>query len=138
MTSIFGRAAELVAARHYLGFDRKDGPAVFKVRESTYQRWENGRDPIPAAILDERIPALYDGYAKAVNDVLAAVPANATVHRVKVWRGAKPDEGRPFPGWWMRVVAEAARRDPRIVPTFPEDFPPDSSETASDAHTMTS
>lgn len=128
MPSVHGRAAELVAARHYLGFDRDDGATVYGVRPGTYQRWENGRDPIPEGILDDRIPALLTGYDKAVTDLLAAVPADAKTHRVKVWRGPNHGAGRPFPGWWMRVVVEASRRDPRIVPTFPEDFPEDDTE----------
>lgn len=118
MAGSYGRAAEMVCARTYLGIPRNQMHMVLSVRESTYQRWENGRDPIPDGIWD-RITELVTAYNTQIDDLVASVPADAETFPVRVWRGVKAD--RPFPQAWQAQVFMASLRDPRIVPKFPDD-----------------
>ncbi|MGQ4598371.1 hypothetical protein [Nocardia sp. R6R-6] len=114
----YGRGAEMLIARHYLGLERGEMATVLRIRESSYQRWENGRDAIPTGIWDE-IQKLYDRFDAQVSALIAEVsPAGGDPHPVRVWRGSSPKQ--QFPGLWARIVGEARRRQPRIVPVYPD------------------
>jgi hypothetical protein len=116
----FGRSAELQVARRYFGVERPElGDLLGGVRPNTVQAWESGRDPIPSTIWAE-IDRLYTRFESEVEQLVTSVADQAGDRiRVRVWR-AKSDH-MPTPGWWQRVVSEAMRRDPRIVPVYPED-----------------
>lgn len=114
----YGRGAEMRVARAHLGLDRDDMARLLKVRPQSYQRWENGQDAIPTGVWGE-VERLYESFDEAVNDLTTAVPAEAETHPVRVWRGRSAQQ--PYPGMWLRIVGEAARRDPRIKPRYPDD-----------------
>ena len=119
VASEYGRGAEMLIARRYLGLERGEMATVLRVRETSYQRWENGQDPIPDGVWSD-IEQLYTRFEDQVQALLAATPTTGEdPHRVRVWRGRTKDQ--PFPGHWQRIVSEARRRDPRITPVFPDD-----------------
>lgn len=118
--------ARMRVARLYLGLDIKgleDMAELLGVRLSTYQRWENGDDPIPAGIWPA-VEELHDRFDTAVGNLLESVPDGTDDFKVRVWRGKSDDRTEwphALPGVWMRIVAEAARDEPRIRPIYPED-----------------
>ncbi|WP_280245708.1 DUF1870 family protein [Nocardia abscessus] len=115
----YGRGAEMLIARKYLGLERGEMATVLRVREQSYQRWENGRDAIPDGAWKD-VAALYQRFDEQVEALIAEVPpAGDTPHPVRVWRGRSPEQ--PFPGLWARIVGEARRREPRITPVYPDD-----------------
>lgn len=117
-----GRAARLLTARTYLGLNRDELAQTLNVRAGTMQSWENGRAPIPTGLWSD-ITRLFEEFEKDVAAVLdQAAASDDDQVRVRVWR--KANAQTPFPGWRMRVVSEAMRRDPRIEPTFAEDDTP--------------
>lgn len=115
----YGRGAEMLIARRYLGLERGEMATVLRVRESSYQRWENGKDAIPDGVWAD-VDSLYTRFDEQVDAVIAQVPPTGEdPHPVRVWRGRTAEQ--PFPGLWQRIVGEARRREPRIVPVFPDD-----------------
>lgn len=112
----YGRGAEMLTARTYFGLQRRDMCTLLGVRESTYQRWENGDDPIPVTVWDD-VDKLHAKFDADVQGVLDRADAGETV--VRVWRGR--NEHQPLFSWWLRVVGDARRRNPAITPRFPED-----------------
>jgi transcriptional regulator with XRE-family HTH domain len=118
MPSEFGKAARMFTARTFFGIEQRDMAALLKVRLSTYQRWENGRDPIPAGIWSD-VDALFERFDDEVAQMVTAAEDAPEVVRVRVWRSR--NEHHPFPGWWARVVGEALRRTEKLEPVFPED-----------------
>ncbi|MEU1550237.1 hypothetical protein [Nocardia sp. NPDC005745] len=115
----YGRGAEMLLARRYLGLERGEMATVLRVREQSYQRWENGRDAIPDGAWKD-VDALYARFDQQVEALIAAVPPTGEdPHPVRVWRGRSPEQ--PFPGLWQRIVGEARRREPRITPVYPDD-----------------
>lgn len=122
MVAEHGRAARLRVARAYLGLDREELAAKLNVNRANQARWESGKTPIPPGIWAE-LDHLYAEFDADVEAVLeSAEPGPDGRRLVRVWRGVTlPDN--PFPGWTLRVVSEAMRRDPSIEPVFPEDDP---------------
>lgn len=111
----YGRAARLFAARAYFGVEQKDMADLLNVRLSTYQRWENGRDSIPPGIWKE-IDTMYKKFDDEVAGMVTAAQASDDARHVEVWRGR--NDHHAHPGWLLRVVSEAMRREPSIEPVY--------------------
>lgn len=113
----YGRGAELLLARKYLGLERREMALALQVPERTLQNWEEGRDRVISTIWAD-VEKLYERFDGEVEQLLERAEAGETI--VKVWRGRTA--AQPFPGWWQRVVSEAARENRAITPKFPEDL----------------
>jgi transcriptional regulator with XRE-family HTH domain len=114
----YGRGAEMRVARTFFGLEQDEMATVLRVRIQSYQRWENGRDAIPEGVWAE-VARLYERFDEQVAGLLASIPAGDQPHEVRVWRGKTA--AQPFPGLWLRIVGEAMRQEPRIVPRYPDD-----------------
>jgi transcriptional regulator with XRE-family HTH domain len=105
-------------ARRRLGYSVREMAGVMKVRLQTYQRWENGQDPIHVEIW-ARVDALFADQENKITALLAQVPADADRFEVPIRRYENP--GHPFHEAMQQIVMFARMRDPRIVPVFPAD-----------------
>ncbi len=115
----YGRGAEMLLARTELGLSREEMAAVLRVKVTSYQRWENGRDAIPDGVWND-VDRLRSEFDDRVQKLAEEAAATAGPHIVRVWRG--PSDTEPLPGMWLSIVAAARRISGNIVPRFPEDL----------------
>ncbi|WP_280420015.1 hypothetical protein [Nocardia carnea] len=113
-----GRSARLLVSRVYLGLSNEELLSILDITDDEQKRWEAG-EPIPADVLDE-LDNLYSEFDKDTAAILAQAEAQPDAEHVevRVTRGRTDDN--PHPGWRLRTVSEAVRREPRIMPVFPE------------------
>lgn len=114
----FGRGGEMYLTRLQLGLSVREMADAMKVRLQTYQRWENGGDPIHVEIWD-RVNVLLADQETKVQRLLDQIPADAARFEVPIRR--YESAGHPLHQMWQQVVMFARMRDPRIVPVFPDD-----------------
>lgn len=107
-------------ARAYLGLERDEMAAALGVRIQSYQRFENGRDPINSGMW-EKVDQLYRVFDRRVGEIVKAANEVDGPYRVRVWRGANNTE--PVNGMWLRIVSEAKRQASNVLPRYPQDFP---------------
>lgn len=119
----FGKAARLWCYRAYLGLRPEEMAVLLRVAPRSYQRWENGQEPIPVTLwadvdkivaqFDMKVDDLVERAEQEVDD------GSTQTCRVLVHRGAG---GGDLPaGMWSRIVGAAMVEDPTIDPYFPED-----------------
>ncbi len=119
----FGKAGRLWCYRAYLGLRPEEMAVLLRVAPRSYQRWENGQEPIPVTLWAD-VDAIVSEFDKQVWKVLDSVERDSHGQptlpcRVLVHRGAG---GGDLPaGMWSRIVGSAMLENPAIEPYFPED-----------------